>query len=188
MGLIAFDCDGVLAEFTKGLLDGLKARGFSREESTIRHWDLSASLTQDENALVDEIVSCPGFCAGLAKAPGMSALVRALRAGGHDVFVATSPYPSRTWIDERKTWLSDVFPASDVMFASSKRKPLIAADILVEDHPGTASAWCERHPDGVAILIDRPWNSPAAKEFWPHSRMYRAHNIAEVFDLCREFA
>jgi 5'(3')-deoxyribonucleotidase len=187
MALIAFDCDGPLAEFTRGFCAGLTERGHKRDESTIKHWDLALSLTDQEVALVDEVISEPGYCSNLAWVEGAKRNVRALRALGHECLVVTSPYPSSTWIPERLNWLSDLFPADDILFVRGRRKCLVRADVLVEDHAGIAGAWLDAHPQGFAVLVDRPWNQPGSAEFWPHSRMARAHNADEVLGLVREF-
>lgn len=188
MALIAFDCDGPLAEFAKGFCEGLTARGFPRHESTIQHWDLSASLGREEAAIADEVIGAPGFCYDLEWVPGAKSVVRALRALGADAVCVTSPYHSRTWIEERRAWLSELFTSDDVLFVKSARKYLIAADLLIEDHPGIAAAWLDAHPKGHAILVDRPWNQPTSLEYWPHTRMFRAHDMGEVLALAREFA
>lgn len=185
MPRILLDCDGPLADFTGGLCAALSARGYRREAESVLHWDLKASLSQEEIALLDEIVGEPGFCFDLPWVSGARGLVAFLRASAHEVLCVTSPWPSPTWMAERLDWLAPTFAAEDVLFVPSKRKFLVEGDILIEDHPAIACAWLDAHPDGYAILVDRPWNSPRAKEFWPHSRMYRAHSTGEIIELSR---
>lgn len=184
MALIAFDADGVLFNFTGGLCSALRAHGFEYTPDDVRHWDLGRSFSREAVTAAREIMSSPGFCAGLEWYEGAANLVRYLRAQGHDVVCLTSPQPSPSpWKNEREAALSEVFSAKDVIFCSGGRKKHFAADVLVEDHPGNAREWLEANPRGVAVLVDRPWNRPGAAEFWPHVRMIRATSLSRVATL-----
>lgn len=177
---ILIDCDGVLADFTGALCRSLRLRGFNRHADSVLHWDLASSLTPPEMAMVDEIVSEPGWCSDIEWFPGAKNTVRALRHAGHELICVTSPWPSRTWMAERLDWLSPLFHRQDVIFAPAKHKPLVAGDLLIEDHPGTCGRWLASNPGCTALLIDRPWNSHLAKEFWPHVGMFR---VSGHYDL-----
>jgi 5'(3')-deoxyribonucleotidase len=128
-----------------------------------------------------EIMSEPGFVSGIGWVDGAADAVRLFRRWGHDVLCVTSPYSgSRTWMRERLEWLEPLFHHDDVLFVKGARKPLVRGDVLVEDHPAIACAWLEANPEGKAILVDRPWNSPDAAEWQPHDRMIRVLDAADI--------
>lgn len=184
--LIAVDCDGPLADFTGGLCRRLTAKGFPRTTADIKHWTLSASLTPRESELQHDICCEPGFCAELEWMQGAKGLLWYLRRAGHDLVCVTSPYPSKTWIDERLTWLSPLFSRSDVMFVGGARKRHISADLLIEDHPGNTADWLDANPKGRAILVNRPWNQPTAIEYRAHPRMHRTFSAEHTMSVARE--
>jgi 5'(3')-deoxyribonucleotidase len=183
---VLLDVDGPLADFAGGLVGALRRRGFRGSPADIRHWCLRTSLSDEAHAEVDTILSTPGFVRSLSWMPGARWFVRELRRLGCDVACVTSPWPSRSWIPERLEWLSPLFSLDDVLFVRSARKPMIRGDVLVEDHPGTAAAWLEAHPEGTAILVDRPWNQPTSKEYVEHPRMRRARTVVYAAALILE--
>lgn len=186
--IIHTDVDGVLADFVGGLCKELALRGYSKAPEDITHWELAESFSPEEMRAALEIMSSPGFCHGLEWYEGARDFVRALEDQGQ-VHAVTAPVRSGcSWMHERLGWLSSVFPGDHVHFVSGKYKHLVRGDVLIEDHPANARAWVEAHPDGIAILIDRPWNSPQAKEFWPHVRMFRVRSFDEALQVLKECA
>ena len=183
---ILCDCDGVLADFVGALCAELTARGLPKTPADIRHWELALSLNADERSQVDSITVAPGFCAELAWYPGAYSFLHQLCAMGM-VHVVTSPMVgSPTWMWERKCWFASSALSSDrVHFVSGAHKRLVRGDILIEDNSTIAHAWLEANLDGFAILIDRPWNSPAAKESQPHPRMFRASSYENALELIK---
>lgn len=184
--IILADVDGVFADFVSALCSELGHRGFSRTPDSVLHWDLSACLSAEELRAALEIMSTPGFCHGITWYEGAREFAAAL-AGMGEVHAVTAPFRSgATWISERMGWLSGVLHAERVHFVHGKYKHMVRGDVLIEDHPGNAAAWLDSHPRGLAILIDRPWNAPGAREYWPHTRMLRAHSFGEALELVRK--
>jgi 5'(3')-deoxyribonucleotidase len=179
---ILLDVDGPLADFTTALCDALRRRGHdSVYPDKIQHWCLKESLGPAVED-VDDILCTKGFVRSLPWVEGAPFLIVALQAIA-DVVCVTSPWPSKYWVPERVEWLSPWVHADDVLFVRSKRKALISGDVLVEDHPGIAAAWLDANPNGRAILVDRPWNRPGAKEFVEHPRLVRAATMGAVYAL-----
>lgn len=182
------DCDGVLADFVGGLCRDLTTRGFPRTEKDITSWELRHSLPEEEQRASMQIMAVPGFCHGLAWYEGARDFLRKL-AAETELHVLTAPFEgSETWMAERKAWLASDVPRDQVHFISGKWKHLVQGDVLIEDHPGNAVAWLDANPLGVAILIDRPWNSPKAAEWSMHPRMYRVDSFDEALRIVRELA
>lgn len=181
--IILSDCDGVLSDFVGGLCTELALRGFSRTPESIQHWDLALSLGPEELRAAHDVMSSPGFCHGLAWYEGAKELLRGLGGVG-DVHAVTAPFRNgATWMQERMAWLSSAIAVDRVHFVSGKYKHLMRGNVLLEDHPKTAHDWCEHNPDGVAILIDRPWNRAGAQEWHAHRNMYRAESFARALEI-----
>lgn len=171
---VLIDCDGPLADFVGALCGALRRRGFFRRfETSIRHWDLSLSLSHDEAAEVDTILRVPGFWSSMPRMPYAVELVQAIRRAGAEPFCVTSPYPTPRFFVERPHWLAPMFTPDETLFVRTGSKRLVDGEVLIEDHPGTAASWLDAHPKGNAILVDRPWNTIAAREFVSHPRMWR---------------
>lgn len=184
MSLIGFDCDGVLAMFVERMCAQLSARGFEGYSAeTIKHWSLERSLSPGAYCVARDLISQPGFCSSLSWYPGMLDLLQQLRDQGHDLVCVTSPWNSPTWMQERSDWLRTQFDASDIIFCSGIRKSQVRLDYLVEDHPGNAAAWTRKNPMGEALLVARPWNTPAAHEWVSSPNVYRLpdSNITRFF-------
>ena len=186
--IILTDCDGVLADFVGGLCVELAARGFRKTPEDVKHWELAESFNEDELRASLEIMGSPGFCHSLEWYDGAREFAAGLAKIGQ-VHAVTAPFRNGpSWMHERLGWLSPHVASDRVHFVSGKYKHLVRGDALIEDHPANAVEWLEAHPEGIAILIDRPWNSPAAKEFWPHSRMFRVRSFGEALQALKECA
>lgn len=191
MKRILLDCDGVVADFIGGVCAGLKARGFERTPEDVKHWALEHSFTEEETRATYELMKEPGFCHELEWYEGARDFLRDLLREG-EVHVVTAPFRDGTsWMNERLAWLSSEMPgaAGDrVHFIQGKHKHIVRGDVLIEDHPMTAHDWLVANPDGIAILIDRPWNRPGAAEWHAHARMYRVRSFDEALRVVRECA
>ncbi len=181
--IVLTDVDGVLADFVGGLCTALALRGFLRTPSSIQHWDLSLSLGPEELRAAHDAMSSPGFCYGLAWHEGARRFLHELH-GLAEVHALTAPFRNgSTWIQERMSWLAGDIHAERVHFVSGKYKHLVRGDVLLEDHPETAYAWCEAHPNGVALLIDQPWNRPGSKEWHVHRNLYRVESFNRALEI-----
>jgi 5'(3')-deoxyribonucleotidase len=186
VALIALDADGVLVDFAGGLCRILRERGHVHEwPERMHHWDLSKCFTPCTSAAARAIMCERDFCYSLPWLPEAVQMVNDLRSDGHDLICVTSPNEdSPYWMHERRERLRELFDSGDILFAKGPRKALVAADIIVEDHPGNAAGWCERNP-GLALLLDRPWNSVRASEWVCHPRMIRLLDDAHVRSWAR---
>lgn len=177
---ILIDVDGVLADFVGGLCRELNAMGYRRRPEDFRHWCLNRTLPPGELGDADGVAKTWRFCLNLEWYEGAIAFVKALQSAG-EVTAVTAPYAGSTyWMHERADWLTPVISPRDVVFTYGERKRDIRGDVLIEDHPGNASAWLNANPEGFAILIDRPWNQESAQEFQHHERMVRARSYKEA--------
>lgn len=186
--IILSDVDGVFADLVEGLCVELRASGFDRTPEHFKHYDLAECLTAEEMRVVLTAMAAPGFCHAIEWYPGAREFLRELVKLG-EVHAVTAPFDgSSTWASERRAWLSSEMPRKRVHAISGEYKHMLRGDVLLEDHPANACAWLDAHPTGLALLVDRPWNSPAAKEFWPHARMVRVRSFDEALDRLKECA
>lgn len=184
---ILTDVDGVLADLVTNLCLELGLRGFHYTPEDFKHFDFSKSLDERATVAAYEIMSTPGFCHGLPWFEGAKDFLKGLQAIG-DVCALTSPMLTATWQHERSTWLYPEVKGKDVLSVSSKHKPKVAGDFLIEDHPGTMFQWLKLNRLGVGILIDRPWNQPSAAEFEPHIRMIRCLDYETALQVISDHA
>jgi 5'(3')-deoxyribonucleotidase len=187
MARILCDVDGVLLDFIGALCTQLNARGFSRVPADVKHWDLRESFTSEESRETLRIMGEPGFCHEIPWYEGAKDFLTALKVE-HEAHILTAPFDSPSWIPERKASLAPWFWADRIHFIPGKWKHIVSGDVLVEDHPGTAAEWVFHNPQGIALLIDRPWNQPGCKEWVPDSRIYRVKSYQDALTTIRECA
>lgn len=152
------DCDGVLSDFVEAYLE-LVADLFGRAHvhNDVTRFNFSECVTtKEEDRIVwGRINATPGLIRGLPDLPGVDYLPRLRELG--DVGCLTSPTTGPHWVPERFAWLLDRgFTKRDVIFASDKSH--VRGDFLIDDSLENCEAWQAAHPNGVAILLDSPWN------------------------------
>ena len=76
------------------------------------------------------------------------------------------------WLERTMPW----FPKDHVIFCSHKH--VLAGDMLVDDNVTNLVAWCTANPDGVGVLIDRPYNRVWASALKSTKNWIKAPNIA----------
>ena len=189
MTTVLCDVDGVLADFMTALCNelacaaGMGHRGYT--PASFEHWDMAKTLGPNSMAEVNRIMGTQGFCRGLDWYHGAKNFFAALDSS-YDTYAVTAPFHgSPTWQAERATWVHAV-AGVPVLSVPTDAKHLVRGDVLIEDHPGTCHRWLSTNRSGLAVLIDRPWNSPLAKEYVRHARMYRAASYPEALAIIKD--
>lgn len=180
---IAVDVDGVLADMVGRLLERLSAAGYCYAESEVKHFDFSRTFSPTALSIANHIMGEPGFAASLDWYQGARVFLSILQDLGA-VAIATAPYKgSPTWAADRVKWLSSRVHPNDIISVPTPLKHLATqfADVLVEDRVETLEAWKKVRPDGLAILIDRPWNRVPA----PYA--VRVTKYIDAVDAVRSF-
>ncbi len=157
------DCDGVLANFCDAYLSILtEVTGRAHEWAHVTHFDFAKCIASEaEDELVWRTIDKrPGFVRSLRWVPGAHvglAELRTLETFGAQVRCLTSPHIGPHWMHERAQWLLNRgFKKKEIVFCADK--PLVHGDVLIEDNLETANAWQSAHRNGVAILLDAPYN------------------------------
>ena len=178
MRTVLCDVDGILADFIGGIC--LCIPWWQPERFT--HFDMSPHMTPEEISFFNEAYNSPGFCVGLDWYKGAKGMLESVKLMAR-VVALTAPGPSNTWHAERIEWLRGSIHPKDIIFADSKHKPLIRGDILIEDRLETANDWSKANPDGVALLIDRPWNRGVVTG--KVNRMNAYHEVVDFVERTR---
>lgn len=159
---LAIDCDGVLANFTKGALSAYKViTGRTIDPNSLKHWLFTSHLefeTAEQKELFHRALKAPGFAMSLEPLPGAKDAMKELRIIA-DVHVVTSPLSgSPTWAYERELWLSMHFGLPKSRIHHSEAKFVFSANIFVDDKPEHVREWSDYNPNGAAFLWDTPVN------------------------------
>lgn len=160
---ILLDVDGVIADFTGGVLSDIEhILGRYYEPHQVTRWSIKEALglsDRDWKRIVDESICREGFAYFLDPYPGAVAAVNQL-ADAHDVYFVTSPfYSGETWMHDRTEWLCKHFGQTQGRkVVHTSHKHLVDGDFLVDDKPETVWEWARVHVGRVGVLWDRPYN------------------------------
>lgn len=173
---LLIDVDGVLADFVRVWLDVAKeVSGTSFEPKDVRDWAFkSLGLTPEQYQEVwnrleaVDVTSFPLIDESLTYK-----LAIAEKQLGFDIYYVTTPMPkNHRWHAGRLAWLEKHFNAEPRQVIFTHDKGLIHGDVLIEDNLVNALHWAHYHPQGRAMVIekpyfDRPIYSPPNLEFYP---------------------
>ena len=157
---IALDCDGVLANFTAGMLvlvEEVTGKRFSSADVTVFDFTKALGLTRDEAVKVKKAIGARrGFAMALPPYPEARQGVRRLRELG-EVFCVTHPWESNPWwCAERDSWLALHF-GIDVVHHDDK-KTGYEADVFVDDKSSHVRDWLSAWPGRTAVFWRTPHN------------------------------
>lgn len=161
MPTIAFDLDGVLADFFEKFIEVYNSRfPVKLSLNQITHYKFHDCLPA---AVADEIIKIfhePGFFTNLVPMPGALDTIDLLLYKGYSIEICTAPpsdYCPRAVV-EKWDWVTKYLPKLANCVTVTKNKFYIATDMLVDDYALNIEKWCARHPEGLGFLIDSPWN------------------------------
>lgn len=154
---IGCDVDGVVADFTGGLIE---AAELDRKREEFVHWKLERSLTSEEMVRVREVLDDPTFYLDLPLIDGAKSKVKELKDRGYVFVWVTSPrWSCIGWDTARREWIRRHFGDDPVMITKDKQHADV--DVLIDDKPANIQAFLSERPDKKALLYDAPYN----KEF-----------------------
>jgi 5'(3')-deoxyribonucleotidase len=151
---IFLDMDGVLADLLASWLPYLnEITGKNLEDKDVNMWGLE-DVYDIPFSKIRKPLHRPGFWEGLPPYPGAADFVETLDGMGHDVYIATTPFPSDVCAWGKKMWLEEhmpFLPYSRLILIHDKH--LLQGDMLVDDKPENLVAF-----RGHRVLFNRPWN------------------------------
>lgn len=173
---ILIDVDGVLADLVGALCERLDGVGYKYTPESFNKYEFERVLPTLAAEFVRECMAEEGFCASLPWYPNAQAFVECLKEFS-DVVAVTKPYPKGpTWAYERANWLHPHI----TRVIQTDVKECVEGDVLIEDYEVNALKWLDAHPDGQALLINRPWNRAFETV---HQRLRRVHGFGEAICL-----
>ena len=162
MKSVLIDIDGVVGDFVDPVLELInRIGGHDYAPSDITQWDIRAALNLDnyEWAEVVNLIQADGFASRQKLYPGAKQGIKSLIKEGHEIDFVTSDWRgSKTWVYDRNHWLVKHFGSVGKNVTHTSRKHKVDGDMLIEDKWQNAKAWQDAHPDGRAVIWDRPWN------------------------------
>ena len=158
---ILLDCDGVLSDFTAGMLvvvAEVTGKHFTPADVTQFDFTKALGLSKDEAVAVKKAIGAKrGFAMALPPYPEARQGVRRLRELG-DVFCVTHPWESNQWWrTERDSWLALHYGIDLVHHNDTKTS--YEADIFVDDKSSHVRDWLATWPGRTAVFWRTPHNT-----------------------------
>ncbi len=158
---IAFDVDGVLADF----VGAIRACMYLPDDWNPKQWDIAADplIGEARKAELYELyktIDCERF----DRYPDAKRVVASVHDAGYRVCFATSPMRSnRQWVADRNDWINDLCTDAEIPFYDPQHviyqtdnKLDADAYVLIDDKPEHVQAYA--NAGRVGILLRRPWN------------------------------
>ena len=156
------DMDGVLADFTGGVLDlmtehlpEIKQLPYeAHKEFEVQH-NYEVGVRGKIRALVER----PGFFRNLKPIVGAIEGIKRLVAEGHEVFICTAPLKSwQNCVAEKYEWVEKhLGPEFVRRIILTRDKTVVDAHVLIDDRPNPALNGCQQ-PSWLHWLYDQPYN------------------------------
>lgn len=151
---IVLDSDGVLSNFTAGMLavvQEVTGKRFTPADVTLFDFTTALGLTKDEAIAVKKAIGAKhGFARSLPPYPAARQGVRRLRELG-DVICVTHPWESNPWWqNERDSWLALHFGIDDVRHDADKTG--YEGDLFVDDKSAHVRDWMAAWPQGIGVF------------------------------------
>ena len=167
----ALDCDGILANFTAGVLvivEEVTGKRFTPADVTVFDFTKALGLSTTEAVAVKKTLGTRrGFTASLPPYPEARQGVRRLRELG-EVFCVTHPWESNQWWRaERDSWLAMHF-GIDVVYHDDN-KTGYEADVFVDDKSSHVRDWLSAWPGRTAVFWRTPHNISETVPYGAHS-------------------
>ncbi len=150
------DVDGVVSELVPHLLDTIDS--VSKPED-FHGWDILQDLPESERRTALATMAKSSFWANLPVKEGAQRAIADLRAMGHEIVWATSPWSScKDWEAIRYQWLAKHFDVDLEDVIVGKDKHDIPGRDFIDDKSENVEAWQKSNPNGRAWLYDTPHN------------------------------
>jgi 5'-nucleotidase len=151
---IFLDMDGVLVDLMHGWLPYLnEISGKNLTEKDVDMWGLEKVYDMPFSK-IRKPLHREGFWEELPPYDGAVEFVEALDNAGHEVYIATAPFPSDVCMWGKKMWVENhlhFLAPSRLILAHDKF--LLRGDMLVDDKPENLLQF-----RGGRILFNQPWN------------------------------
>jgi 5'(3')-deoxyribonucleotidase len=151
---IFLDMDGVIVDLMSGwmpYLNNITAKNIKVEDVNI--WGIEKVFGVPFSK-ARKPLHRPQFWQDLLPYPGAVEFVKELHDRGHEVYIATSPFPSDNCMWGKKEWVENhlpFLPSSCLCILHDKF--LLRGDMMVDDKPENLIKF-----EGLRVLFSQPWN------------------------------
>lgn len=157
-------------------------------EANVTQWDAPSLVKHPE--IMEGLLELPGFFYNLPIMPYAKEYINKLIADGYEVIFLTQP-PRRAdhAVKDKRAWILSHFPKFDmtnVIFAH--KKYLIKGDVLFDDRPTHLNEWKKHNPQGIAAMIEYPYNTPPRWNFVNYDWSFKDKSTAweEFYNLIKK--
>lgn len=172
---VAFDVDGVLADFSKGFQGVIKSMygNVFPKDYVPKDWHWTDVLTPEmEKAGFEKIASIKNFWESLDEVdPHAIEHVTQVALDGHDVYFLTARAPSagktiaqqtRNWLNNKLWRITDYTSVITVAKPNLKKQVLegLGIEAMIDDHGPTVESF-DTIPNFQGYLLNRDWNQDA---------------------------
>lgn len=175
--VVGIDVDGVLANQIHGVVPRVEARlGIRLRYEDVTEWrlPLGGSDIAKEIALALED---PGYVLAMPLHEGAREVVDELYVDNRVVMITGRPPATRPWTDQ---WLQNAaFTFDELVNVKEEKKSLYRSDVLMDDYIGNIREYLE-NTNGVAILVDQPWNRDERADLTKWIDAGRLHVISRI--------
>lgn len=161
MSTILVDVDGVCANFVDHCFNTLRGLGYPNDFSIkdVQDWDLFDLLPAGQKRILIDQLKNPLWWSTMPMLLGAKEIITSWQENGHDVVFVTSPWLScDEWDARRRDWLRGNFGVDPHNVMCARRKDLITGDVFIDDKLEHVEGWAEKHPAGLAVVFDAPYN------------------------------
>lgn len=187
--LTLIDCDGVLANFAKLVLDVMKNNfgieviypGYKVDCLELPH----VKPLQDK--IWNHICNTPGLIRNLEKYEYTDELISKLRELGQ-VICLTSAANGQYYAGERFEWLIHqlLFDRKDIFIGF--RKEYVVGDVFIDDKPSKLKPWYQKWPNNLPILWQSPdWFIDSRESIYFPNKFFSTGSVDELLYIIRDF-
>lgn len=148
-------------------------------------YDMGSVVTELSAEEVYEPLHRPGFWENLPPLNGAVRFMKRLVDQGHDVYIATIPYPSERCAWEKRLWVEKNLPFIDpeTNLLMIKRKGLLSGDVIIDDNPELILTF-----QGKRLLFHRPWNYSLPVLGYHEGWFKRVKFYTDIINICTEIS
>lgn len=186
---VGVDLDGVLANQIDGLLPRIKSKyGLEVHYNDVTQWALPLGSTSDiKKEIETALIADPDYVLGMKTHLGVREFIAEIYPTATLIIVTARP-PDAMPLTRR--WLQNHRISYDKLVnAQEEKKGLFATDVLVDDYPRNVAEYLTT-TNGVAILVDQPWNRDhlSLQEWEGDGRVRYAKDLKEATRIIRELS
>lgn len=180
---VLVDCDGVLADFLRALLEWVKeTTGTQYYPFNVTNYDILESIGEGHlKQAMQTHAGNGGWCSSFKPIHGAKRALDILRLE-HDVVCVTTQMSTPAWAFEREKWLEEHmgFKKDDIIFTKGKHH--VPGDVFLDDSGENCIRWHEEHPNSVSVVWDTSYNQDAEPSY-PTRNFKRVKNWHDFIAL-----